>query len=138
MKCFLAYVHVVMRVIDTPDRRLGDAIAAFGERRRSMNIVLCHGILGFRTFLGVNYFNGVKAHIEAKYPAVKVLVPQVNPVAAADERGGQLQDQIVQALGDTGMPPTLDPGQKTHILAHSMGGLDARYMLSPANPANIG
>jgi triacylglycerol lipase len=103
-----------------------------------MNIVLCHGILGFRTFLGVNYFNGVKAHIEAKYPAVKILVTQVDPVAAVNERGAQLRGQILEALGDTGMPPTLAPGDKTHIVAHSMGGLDARYVLSPANQGNIG
>jgi triacylglycerol lipase len=28
---------------------------------------------------------------------------------------------------------TIDSSQKTHIIAHSLGGLDSRYILSPAN-----
>ena len=32
---------------------------------------------------------------------------------------------------------TLDPARRIHIIAHSMGGLDARYCLSPGNPDNI-
>jgi triacylglycerol lipase len=31
----------------------------------------------------------------------------------------------------------LDSAQKTHVIAHSMGGLDSRFMLSPANPNRI-
>jgi triacylglycerol lipase len=102
-----------------------------------MNIVLAQGILGFQTLLGVEYFNGVKSNIETKYPSVKVLETQVNPVEGVEVRGSQLGSQILDSLGDTGKPPSLNPGDKTHIIAYSMGGLDARYLLSPANPANL-
>jgi triacylglycerol lipase len=62
-----------------------------------------------------------------------VLATEVNPLGKIHERGRELGNQILDALrsGD------LDPTQKVHILAHSMGGLDARFCLSPANPDNI-
>ncbi|HYM00422.1 MAG TPA: hypothetical protein VEZ90_15820 [Blastocatellia bacterium] len=102
-----------------------------------MNIVLAHGYLGFARLLGVEYFNRVKAHIEAAFPSVKVLVTQVDPADGIDVRGSQLRGQILDSLGVTGNAPTLNAGDKTHIIAHSMGGLDSRYILSPANPNNI-
>lgn len=102
-----------------------------------MNIVLAHGILGFGTVLkidhfnGIDYFNGVRAHLEGldRTPKVKVLVTEVSPVEGIAARGDALSKQITDAL-NTGL---LDPEEKTHILAHSMGGLDSRYILSPHN-----
>src|SRR5579871_54041 len=96
-----------------------------------MNIVLVHGILGFREKFGIEYFRGVAEHLRAK--GLKVLVSVLDPTRGIAFRGGQLRDQMNTALaqGD------LDPGQKTHIIAHSMGGLDSRWMLSPANPSRI-
>ncbi len=97
-----------------------------------MNIVLAHGILGFRTLLNhIDYFNGVKAHLE-KDTKIKVLVTEVSPVNGIFVRGDALSRQITDAL-NAGLPDGLDPRQKTHIIAHSMGGLDSRYILSPKN-----
>jgi triacylglycerol lipase len=109
-----------------------------------MNIVLAHGFLGFRQLAGVEYFNGVKQYLEANLP-VKVLVTKVDPDDSIAVRGGQLRRQILAALGD--LPPatkdeeaalnSLDPSQKTHLIGHSMGGLDGRFILSPGNPDHI-
>lgn len=96
-----------------------------------MNIVLVHGILGFREKCGIEYFRGVAEHLTEK--GFKVSVPQLNPTQGIKFRAGQLQDQINQALAKGLLDPTL----KTHIIAHSMGGLDSRWMLSPANPNRI-
>ena len=101
-----------------------------------MNIVLQHGILGFRTLFSINYFNGIEAHLKEKYQA-KVLVTEVGPTAGIVERGKELRQQILDALGINGHTPTLNPGDETHIVAHSMGGLDSRFILSPSNPENI-
>jgi len=96
-----------------------------------MNIVLVHGILGFREKFGIEYFRGVAEHFREK--SLKVLVPVLDPTRGIEIRGGQLRDQINSAFASG----NIDPAQKTHIMAHSMGGLDSRWMLSPANPGRI-
>jgi triacylglycerol lipase len=101
-----------------------------------MNIVLAHGILGFNTVLGIEYFNGIKEHLEKKFNA-KVLATKVDPVKSIKDRGVELRNQILVALGKTGTVPTLNPKENVHIIAHSMGGLDSRLILSPRNPDNI-
>lgn len=103
-----------------------------------MNIVLAYGILGFKNvpFTNIEYFNGIEDFLKDRFQA-RVLVADVAPVAGIEVRGNELKRQILEALGQTDKPPVLDPKQKVHIIAHSMGGLDARYLLSPANPDNI-
>jgi triacylglycerol lipase len=97
-----------------------------------MNIILAHGILGFHKRFGIEYFNGVAKHLE---PA-KVLVPEVSATGGIATRGEELRNQILASFKSG----ALDPAEKAHIIAHSMGGLDSRYLLSPANenttPAN--
>jgi triacylglycerol lipase len=90
-----------------------------------MNIVLVHGILGFRQKFGVEYFRGVAEHFRSR--GFAVLVPQLDPTRGIEFRGNQLCEQINDGF-EGGL---LDRAQKTHIIAHSMGGLDSRYLLSP-------
>jgi triacylglycerol lipase len=105
-----------------------------------MNIVLVHGILGFRNLVEagpvglIPYFRDVAGHFEAQ--GHRVLAVELDKTAGVVTRAGQLADQIATALAAGG---TLDPSQKTHIIAHSMGGLDSRYLLSPDNltPNNL-
>ena len=109
-----------------------------------MNVILAHGYLGYRSFLGSQYFNGVQAYLEAHYP-VKVVATQVDPLKGVVYRGGQLHRQVLVAVGDTPPETTeekaiagqLDPAQPVHLIAHSMGSLDCRFLLSPANPDNL-
>ena len=100
-----------------------------------MNIVLAHGFLGFKRLFGVDYFNGVAEFLRetlASLP-IKVLVTEVKPFGRIHVRGRELGEQIVQALADG----QLDSAEQVHVIAHSMGGLDARYCISPGNPDNI-
>lgn len=99
-----------------------------------MNLVLNHGIFGFATLGDIVYFNGVKKHLTTRFPGLRVLVAQVPPDGTIEVRGTQLGQQIRQALQPGG---TLDPNESVHIIAHSMGGLDARFLLSPDNPNNM-
>ena len=85
-------------------------------------IILAHGILGFGTLPGlpslINYFNGVAAHLQSQGDTV--LAPQVNPIGSVAQRSAQLGAAILA------VPPSDDP---LHVIAHSMGGLDARYAI---------
>src|SRR5581483_92112 len=96
-----------------------------------MNIVLVHGILGFTKVLGVEYFQGVAERLQGQ--GHRIFVPQLDPTQGIIIRGNQLRDQIASAWANK----TLDPNQKTHIIAHSLRGLDSRYILSPANPNRL-
>ena len=90
-------------------------------------IVLAHGILGFGAFPGlslVNYFNGVAAHFRRQ--GHTVVAPQVNPIGSVKQRGEQLATAILR------MPSS---PEKVHVIAHSMGGLDARCALTKAEVA---
>jgi triacylglycerol lipase len=96
-----------------------------------MNIILVHGILGFAKKFGMDYFRDLPGHFREQ--GLRVFVPELDPTEGIEFRGSQLRDQI-QAAAAAG---TIDSSQKTHIIAHSLGGLDSRYILSPANPNQL-
>jgi triacylglycerol lipase len=84
-------------------------------------IVLVHGYFGFEA-LGVSkmkreYFRGVRAALEAL--GYEVHVARVAPAAAVSLRAAQLARQI-QGIA----------AERVNVIAHSMGGLDARYAIA--------
>jgi triacylglycerol lipase len=84
-------------------------------------IVLAHGFSGFDElhFFGRRfaYFRGVAEHLRSVGAEVYVL--RVSPVASIAVRAQQLAEQL-QRL----------PAERVNIVAHSMGGLDARYAIA--------
>jgi len=98
-----------------------------------VNLVLHHGFFGFAKLGGIPYFNGVQDRLNARFPGLHILVPAVAPVGSIEVRGTQLREQILQGL----QTKDLDPNKPVHIIAHSMGGLDSRFLLSPDNPDNL-
>jgi triacylglycerol lipase len=74
------------------------------------------------TGLGDNwhYFRNVKTHLEAH--GFRVYHTDVAFADRVDIRAQQLGDQINQIMRETG-------SGKVHIIAHSMGGLDARHLI---------
>jgi len=101
-----------------------------------MNLVLAHGFLGFQRRFGMQYFHGVAEFLQRRFAHhnMRILETEVPPLARIGLRARRLREQIVAGLSDG----RLDPGEKVHIIAHSMGGLDARWCVSPGNPENIG
>jgi triacylglycerol lipase len=99
-------------------------------------IVLAHGIARFDILREIlieltgipddefgdryHYFKGIKSHLETH--GFEVHHTSVNFSGPVDLRARQLSDQVNQIVrGRT--------HDKVHIIAHSMGGLDARHMI---------
>jgi triacylglycerol lipase len=97
-----------------------------------MNIVLVHGILGFShldvPLSQIEYFSGVAEFLRERFQAA-VIAPAVDPTAGIDIRSEMLRASIEAALAGG----QLQPKEAIHIIAHSMGGLDSRRMISKGN-----
>ncbi len=86
-------------------------------------VVLAHGLCGFDRIAVCRrpvkeYFPGVRRHLEAC--GVRVLATRVSPTASVATRAAELKAFIRREVGD----------RPVHVVGHSMGGLDARYMIS--------
>lgn len=89
-------------------------------------IVLHHGLCGFRQRLGpvrLRYFHGRICETLAE-TGQPVLVTRVHPTAGIATRAAQLKQQILSQLQQIGRG-----GDRVIVVGHSMGGLDARYMI---------
>jgi triacylglycerol lipase len=102
----------------------------------NLPIVLAHGIARFDILLQIirerlrlpetdlgdlfHYFKGIKSHLKAN--GFQVFDPNQEFAGPVDLRASQLRDRVNEALAATG-------AEKVHIIAHSMGGLDARHMI---------
>jgi triacylglycerol lipase len=86
-------------------------------------IVLLHGLFGYsRIRLGgwvvSSYFSNIPQVLERG--GNEVHVSQVHPIGSIAERARQVKAFIDREA----------PGKQVHLIAHSMGGLDARYMIT--------
>lgn len=106
---------------------------------RNYTIVLAHGIARFDFLLthllhtvdlfgldlslptdGVNYFKGIARHLRDN--GFDVYQSNVSFAAPVTKRAEDLRAEVTKAL-------SLKQSEKVHIIAHSMGGLDARHMI---------
>jgi triacylglycerol lipase len=96
-------------------------------------IVLHHGFLGVGFRAGpvdLSYFRGIDRAISAAgYP---LIVSRVHPTAGIATRARQLKEVILRQMEILGRPP----GERVVVVAHSMGGLDARYMIAKLGMAD--
>jgi triacylglycerol lipase len=91
-------------------------------------LVFCHGMLAM-TMLRMqvpedcNYFCHLRPFLQER--GVYALYPNVEPTGGVAERAEQLRDQIRRWTDEP-----------VHIIGHSMGGLDARYMITHLDMAD--
>jgi hypothetical protein len=93
-------------------------------------IVLAHGFLGFgeKHIPGlpvVQYWVGIAEALREK--GVEVIITSVSMTGSIQHRAEQLLKEI-EMKGS---------GRKVNIVAHSMGGLDARYMISRLKTGSV-
>jgi triacylglycerol lipase len=97
-------------------------------------IVLVHGIFGFGQVMvgGVriaSYFRDIPEALRQRGYTVPD-PPQLNPAGTVSERASDLKGYLQN-------PTNTDVvGKRIHIVAHSMGGLDARFMISRLDMAD--
>jgi triacylglycerol lipase len=87
-------------------------------------IILIHGLGGFDLlFRGSvrtpkEMFPGVRAHLESL--GYRVLTPRLSPTAGIVTRANELAQFLRREVGH----------QPVHLVGHSLGGLDSRYLIS--------
>ena len=96
-------------------------------------IVLHHGLFGFGELrfakLKLTYYNGIdRAFEKLGHP---LIVPHVHPTSSIEKRARQLKSTIRKGLRRLDRPKA-----RVVIFAHSMGGLDARYMIHKLDMAD--
>ncbi|KAL5533990.1 hypothetical protein ACEPAG_450 [Sanghuangporus baumii] len=87
-------------------------------------VVFCHGLLGFDNVkigpsiapMNVSHWRGIKEVLEAR--GIEVLVTRVPATSSPMERAKVLEARVSEVY----------PGRAVHLIGHSMGGLDCRYL----------
>ncbi|MFN3581719.1 MAG: esterase/lipase family protein [Pseudomonas sp.] len=82
-------------------------------------IVLAHGMLGFESILGTDYFYGISSNLRSG--GATVYATSVTQLDSSERRGEQLLAQVENIVAITGKP-------KVNLIGHSQGGPDARYV----------
>jgi triacylglycerol lipase len=82
-------------------------------------IVLGHGMLGFDSILGIDYWYGIPAALRRDGAAV--YVTQVSQLDTSEVRGEQLLDQVEEIVAISGK-------KKVNLMGHSHGGPTVRYV----------
>ncbi|KAK4100062.1 triacylglycerol lipase-like protein [Parathielavia hyrcaniae] len=122
------------RIITDMGREIADEYAQLRDSYQTPKhpIVLAHGLLGFAelklagSYLpSISYWRGIKDALSAN--RAEVITASVPPSGSIEKRAAKLAADIeAQAKG-----------KSVNIIAHSMGGLDARYMISQLQPASV-
>lgn len=100
------------------DGATGSGVAASDLRVAAprATVVLIHGLGGFKHISRVDYFFGVPDLYRSL--GATVVIPGSSALATVEQRAGELKAQLDQVPG-----PLV-------LIAHSQGGLDARYLVS--------
>ena len=98
------------------------------------HVYLTPGMFGFARLASFDYFAHVAHGLERRFKAaghqVNLQVVDVSPTASIRRRAAKLAEVVGKTAGTEG---------PIHLLGHSTGGLDARFVASPGSQfANAG
>lgn len=95
---------------------------------RVHRVYMSPGMFGFTRLASFDYFahvdRALRARFEAAGESLETHVSEVLPTASLRRRSIRLAQLVVKTCGDGEDP--------IHLLGHSTGGLDARFVISPA------
>jgi triacylglycerol lipase len=117
----------MVATVDKPEPRLSAGNLARRGLAKSVDVprypvVFCHGMLAMsrlrlRMPKDPNTFATMRGFLQGR--GVRALFPQVSPTGGVAVRAEQLREQIIAW--------TKEP---VNVIAHSMGGMDARYLIT--------
>lgn len=120
--------------VEALDRIINDDFATLRDKYQAPKhpVVLAHGLLGFdelylagKFLPGLQYWRGIKEALNANN--IEVITTSVSASGSIEQRAMALMKDIkAKAHGKT-----------VNIIAHSMGGLDARYLISNLKPWDL-
>lgn len=90
-----------------------------GYTQTKYPVVLAHGMLGFDSILGVDYWYGIPAAL--RRDGATVFVTKVSQLDTSEARGEQLLEQVEEIVAISGKP-------KVNLIGHSHGGPTIRYV----------
>lgn len=102
---------------------IGSSQAQDGYAQTRYPIVLVHGLFGFDSILGIDYFYGIPDAL--RQGGASVHVARVSAAHSTEIRGEQLLAQVKTILALSG-------ASKVNLVGHSHGGLTARYVAGVA------
>ncbi|PFH54833.1 hypothetical protein AMATHDRAFT_362 [Amanita thiersii Skay4041] len=96
-------------------------------------VVFCHGLLGFDSVtiglsiapVQVTHWRGIKEVLESN--GTEVLITRVPATSSYVDRAKVLEEKISQVY----------PNKSVHLIGHSMGGLDCRYLATHLTDRNF-
>ncbi|MGY4535041.1 triacylglycerol lipase [Pseudomonas sp. TE3786] len=90
-----------------------------GYTQTKYPVVLAHGMLGFDSILGVDYWYGIPSALRSD--GAKVYITEVSQLDTSEKRGEQLLAQVEEIVAISGKP-------KVNLIGHSHGGPTIRYV----------
>lgn len=92
-------------------------------------VILVHGLFGFDAMRVIDlelvpYFRGVRGYLAR--PGNRVFTAKLSPTGRVKRRAIQLRRYLDRVV----------PNDPVHLIAHSMGGLDSRYMINRLGAAD--
>lgn len=94
-----------------------------GYTQTKYPIVFAHGMFGFDSIIGIDYWYGIPRALERD--GAEVFVTQVSSINSSEMRGEQLLAQVEDVLAITG-------AGKVNLIGHSHGGQSVRYVAAVA------
>ncbi|EXF45779.1 lipase LipC [Pseudomonas sp. BAY1663] len=95
------------------------ATAGSGYTETRYPIVLTHGMLGFDSLLGIDYWYGIPTAL--RRDGAQVYVTEVSQLNTTELRGEELLAQVEEIVAISGKP-------KVNLIGHSHGGPTVRYV----------
>ena len=95
------------------------ALFSTGYTKTKYPIVLGHGMLGWDTMLGIDYWYGIPSAL--RRDGATVFTTEVSQLNTSEVRGEDLIEQVEEIVAITGKP-------KVNLMGHSHGGPTVRYV----------